>query len=155
MNNQIQNWSQYKPKSFPMKGQWIDNWFSNMTPCELVIDGIIYNSVENYYQAKKSSNLSDWLRISKLTPSQSKREGRKLKLRFDWEDVKYSVMMKALKIKFALHPQQRKLLLDTGDDIIIEWNNWNDKEWGVTIHDCEGKNLLGQALMEIRESFKK
>ena len=42
------------------------------------------------------------------------------------------------------------MLLASGDSPIIEWNNWNDKDWGASITDNKGKNALGLILMDIR-----
>lgn len=149
----MKNWKEYRPDKFPMEGKWVFNWFSNMRVSPIIIGGIEYNSVENYFQAHKSLDIADHQRISKLAPNLSKREGRKLELRPDWEEVKYEVMKTALRVKFS-QPGWGILLLSTGDNMIIEWNNWNDKIWGVSIFDNEGENMLGKALMEIREELK-
>lgn len=149
----MEYWKQHLPDDFETQGGWIQNWFSNMRRSPIVIDGIEYAAVENYFQSHKSLDPSEHIRISQLAPNISKREGRKLALRPDWEEVKYDVMMTALRAKFS-QPYWRKLLLDTGDETIIEWNNWNDRIWGVSITDCLGYNLLGKALMEIREELR-
>lgn len=148
------NYSQYKPKEFKYRGKWIDNWFSNMVPSEVTIDGITYKSVENYYQSMKSTDASERQFIIESSPSGSKSLGRKVKhFRRDWEQVKYEFMKKALRAKFAEDPWRKKLL-DTGDEIIIEWTNWNDPIWGVDSTTLQGDNLLGNALMDIRNELK-
>jgi ribA/ribD-fused uncharacterized protein len=150
----LRNWVQYKPDSFNYIGNWIYNWFSNFTTCGFEIDGIMYGSVENYYQSHKSTNPEDWERLSKIAPRLVKKEGRKLPLRPDWEHVKFDVMIAGLRAKFS-HDPWRSQLLETNDDILIEWNNWGDRIWGVSIRDCMGRNMLGMALMQIREEIRK
>jgi len=149
----MKNWKEHRPESFDMRNGHVQNWFSNMIIHPIVIDGITYMSTENYFQAQKSLDKEDHLCIANLTPSQSKRAGRKLILRPDWEEVKYSVMKTGLRTKF-LHPAWNAVLLATGDEVIIEWNNWNDRIWGVSITDNMGQNLLGKALMEIRDELR-
>lgn len=149
----MKDWTKHRPNEFEFMGNWVKNWFSNMVVCPITIDGIEYMSTENYFQAMKSLNREDHIRIAQLAPNKSKQAGRKLRLRSDWEEVKYEVMKTALRAKFAL-PEWKEQLLNTGDSVIIEWNNWNDKIWGVDIDDNLGKNLLGLALMEIREEIK-
>ena len=149
----MKNWKEYRPESFEYIDKWVKNWFSNMVVCPVTIDGIEYISTENYFQAMKSLNKEDHIRISKLAPNKSKHEGRKLPLRDDWEEIKFEVIKTALRAKFNI-PEWKEQLLATGNSTIIEWNNWKDKVWGVTIDDNEGKNLLGIALMEIREELK-
>lgn len=151
-NRIMKDWSEYKPEKFPLRqnGRWVDNWFSNMVPCKIIVDGEEYNSVENYYQAMKTLDKDLQCKIAKLSPAESKKIGNQIDLRSDWDDVCYEYMKKGLCAKFKDIPEWGGKLLATGNDMIIEWNNWGDKKWGVTIDDCKGKNLLGKALMEIR-----
>lgn len=149
----MQTWYAHKPTSFPMRGRWVDNWFSNMIASPIEIGGITYRSVENYFQSQKTEDKEIHLAMSQIDPHFSKKVGRELDLRKGWDDMKYEVMKTALRVKFNKPEWKEKLLL-TGTDTIIEWNNWNDKVWGVSIFDCEGKNLLGKALMEIRDELK-
>lgn len=150
----MNDWKEFKPIQFEMNGRWIKNWFSNMVLSPIIIDEIKYCSVENYYQSQKSLDKNDWLKFSNITPSEAKKQGKLLPIRPDWEQVKYEIMKRGLRVKFNSEPW-KQLLLNTNEDIIIEWNNWKDKTWGVTIDDCIGNNLLGQALMEIRNELKK
>jgi ribA/ribD-fused uncharacterized protein len=150
----LKNWKKYRPIEFELINGYVHNWFSNMTPCLIEIDGIQYNSVENYYQAMKSNNLDDWKRIVVLAPNKSKREGQKINMRYDWEFVKVDVMYKALSVKFTI-PEWKEKLLSTNNDMIIEWNNWNDKIWGVSIKDNLGQNLLGLTLIKIRDEIRR
>ena len=55
------------------------------------------------------------------------------------------------KKKFKANPAIRKQLLNTGDAIIIEKNNWGDTIWGV----CKGvgENYMGRILMRIRKEL--
>ena len=67
--------------------------------------------------------------------------------------VKYQVMKDALKAKFTQHEDLKCLLLSTGNRELIE-NAKDDYQWGCG-KDGTGKNLLGKALMEVREEIKK
>lgn len=159
-----------KPAILRYKGKYIDNWFSNMKESLFVVDIISYQTVEHFYQAYKANNMLEHIIISKAeTPYEAKKLGNKVQQPFqdfigkknprngvkfkDIQEVKLYVMRFALECKFAI-PEWRQQLLDTKDEEIIEWNNWNDKFWGVSIKDCKGKNHLGRLLMEIREEIK-
>ena len=83
------------------RGRWIYNWFSNMDITPITIDGITYASVENYYQSQKTLDSELRKNFLNCLPSQSKRLGKQVKLRDDWEQVKEHVMEKALRVKFA------------------------------------------------------
>lgn len=146
------NWQEHKPEEFSYRGKWIYNWFSNMEITPLIIDGVQWPSVENYFQAQKSIEPTVQYSFRKVTPSESKRLGRSVLLRQDWEQIKESVMEKALRIKFSRDPWKSQLKA-TGDSQIIEWNNWNDKIWGVSIYDNVGENKLGLLLMKIRSEL--
>ena len=149
----MENWKKHKPKKFEFRGNWIYNWFSNTKLVKLTIDGEVYHSVENYYQSQKI--LSPILRkeIATVPPYESKHLTKKLKIRDDWEDIKESVMEKALRAKFTQHSfWKEKLLCHQG--VIVEWNNWGDRYWGADYKTGKGKNRLGILLMKIREDLK-
>lgn len=131
------------------KGKWIYNWFSNMEIDPIVIDGTTYLSVENYYQSQKTLDLKQRKQFEICNPGYSKKLGRTVKLREDWEQIKLSVMEKALRIKFFPGTiWYARLEMEKGE--IVEWNNWGDKFWGKTI-DGVGENNLGKILMKIRD----
>lgn len=130
-------------------------WPSNFYILEpFIFENIEYSTTENFYQAMKSNNPEIRLHISKLKPGQSKRYTKKdsFILRDDWEDVKYSVMETALRIKFG-QEKMAKFLLATRDIYIEETNTWDDVYWGV----CNGVGLnhLGLLLMKIRNELQR
>lgn len=126
------------------------SWLSNMsTFTPFIIDGISYNSTENFYQSRKSENSGVRIKVSKLSPMQSKQYGKHIELRKDWEEVKVDVMKEGLSYKFAV-PKMMNLLANTGVVRIVEGNTWGDKFWGVDIRTGVGKNTLGQLITEIR-----
>lgn len=145
----MQDWSKYKPDKFEFNGKWVSNWFSNMIECPIIIDSVKYNSVENYYQAMKTLNPEEQLKIAKLSPHASKSYARKIQMRPDWDSVKIGFMKQALIIKFTQHSDWKQKLIDN-QSVIVEWNNWGDKYWGATINDGMGSNILGVLLMQIR-----
>lgn len=127
-------------------------WFlSNFYSHPIEYEGISYPSSEHAYQAAKTFNIEERKQIAVLkTPGESKRAGRRVTLRPDWESIKISVMEEIVRIKFK-DPMLRQKLIDTGSMVLIEYNTWNDTFWGV----CRGKgrNELGKILMKIRRDF--
>ena len=77
---------------------------------------------------------------------------RKVKLRLDWEKVKDSVMLDAVRAKFNQYDELKELLLSTGDAKIVE-HTANDSYWGDG-GDGKGKNRLGQILMLVRRELR-
>jgi hypothetical protein len=61
-------------------------------------------------------------------------------------------MFRVLIVKFIGNRGLMELLINTGDDKLVEGNDWGDTFWGI----CEGKghNHLGEMLMTIRSGFK-
>jgi len=146
------DWTPHRPEKFNYEGQWIRNWFSNMIESPFLWDGINWRSVENFYQAHKTTDYHAMVYVSKLEPRAAKKWGKNMKIRSDWNAIKYDVMLEGLRVKFRI-PEWRMRLLETKSEILIEWNNWNDKIWGVSIKDNQGENLLGQALMQVRDEL--
>jgi len=115
---------------------FIKNWFSNMLPFDkpMVYQGIEYRTVENFYQAMKlpKENIDKREYIASLDAYGSKREGRKLQIRSDWDKVKLDVMEYVLRFKFAPGTSWHSKLMATEGDI-VEWNNWRDEFWGIAV----------------------
>lgn len=134
------------------RGQY--RWLSNFWPATVTWWKHVYPTVEHAYQAAKTVNEEDRRRIAEApTAAAAKQIGKTVTQRPDWEEVKVAVMAQLLVQKFAAGGQLAQKLLDTGDQEIVEGNNWGDTFWGV----CRGKgqNNLGKLLMKIREDLKK
>lgn len=132
-----------------------DEYFflSNFYPVEIKLDGIVYPNAETAFQAQKTLDVEERRKFSMLkNPVQAKRLGRKVKLRDDWEEVKLDIMTEIVSQKFLQHPHLIEMLLQTGDEELVEGNKWGDRFWGV----CKGKgeNHLGKILMKIRDAYK-
>lgn len=127
-------------------------WLSNYHECPVMFKGLIFKSSEAAYQAAKSLNPTDWLRFSNMEPGESKKEGRKLKLREDWDEVKDEIMRNILFDKFLRNKDLREKLIATDKKQLEETNWWGDTYWGVC--DGKGENKLGKTLMEIRGLMK-
>lgn len=132
-----------------------DEYFflSNFYPVEIKLDGIVYPNAESAFQAQKTLDVEERRKFSMLrNPVQAKRLGRKVKLRDDWEEVKLDIMTKIVSQKFLQHPHLIEMLLQTGDEELIEGNKWGDQFWGVC--KDKGENHLGKILMKIRDAYK-
>ena len=88
------------------------------------------------------------------TPGEAKAMGRRVKLRPDWEEVKFSVMWEILCAKFAQNPTALGALMDTRGRDIVEGNTWDDRVWGMTLDNrgrLVGQNALGRQLVQLRK----
>lgn len=131
-------------------GEW--RFLCNFHVCPVYFDGILYPSTESAYMSAKTLDLEQRKAFESIDPSEAKKLGRTIKLRSDWEEVKYDVMSSVVFDKFYRHKELRDKLLSTGDAYLEETNHWKDLEWGV--YDGVGKNYLGKILMGIREYWK-
>lgn len=142
--------------------KWVRNWFSNMLLFDepLIHEGIVYNSVENFYQAMKVSDRTLREAISSKSPHESKscfrNEPYKSSIRDSWNMTeKLRVMEFALRHKFKEGTSWYAKLIETGDEDIVEFNNWGDTFWGVDSDTGIGQNRLGKLLMKIRGEYIK
>ena len=130
-------------------------FLSNFWPCQIEFEGLVYQSTEAAYQAAKTHNNDKRWAIAQMSASESKRAGRALELRSDWEDVKLPIMKRLLQKKFY-DPELGKKLLETSEEYLEETNYWHDNFWGnCTCTRCAGKgqNYLGKYLMEVRQEL--
>lgn len=129
--------------------------FSNFAHYGFELDGKYWNTSEHYFQAQKFHNTEYEEKIRLLdSPMKVAQMGRKrsLPLRSDWEEVKDSIMYKAVYEKFKQNESIKNILLSTKDEELIE-KTTDDYYWGCGT-DGTGKNKLGLILMEVREALK-
>lgn len=130
-----------------------NNYFlSNFYEKPLTYDGITYQNSEAAFQAQKTTDIDVRRQFADLDPSAAKKMGRKISLRPDWEQVKVQVMYEVVSAKFSQNPDLKEMLLATGNEELIEGNDWGDRIWGQV--DGKGQNLLGQILMRVRDELK-
>lgn len=135
----------------PPELYFLDNFY----PCEFVVDGVRYRSLEHLYQSRKTADpvLSSWI-INANDAAEAKRRGRSLKpheMRPDWEDIKVNVMREGMFYKFGRStsdPGIRSRLVETGDAALHE-DSPDDMFWGV-----KGADWAGRLLMETRDLLR-
>lgn len=139
-------------------GEYIMNFsgkhefLSNFYYFPILFEGVMYKTSEHAYQAQKTIIDDEKKAImSANTPGKAKALGRICSIRKDWDSVKVPVMRDVLWAKFS-NPEMSKLLLGTGNIILIEANEHGDVFWGV--YKSKGENMLGKLLMEIRDELR-
>lgn len=125
-------------------------FLSNFCEVSLEYNGLTYGSTEAAFQAQKCMTDEERIAFTKYSPDKSKRAGKRVNLRPDWEDVKIRIMEEVLRAKFTQHKDLAERLISTGDKILIEGNDWGDVFWGADSSTGEGENHLGKLLMKIR-----
>lgn len=113
-----------------------------------------WRTVEHYFQAAKATEVADTDAILNAgSPADAKRLGRKVKIVEGWNSKRVPVMTHLIAQKFKI-PRLMEMLLNTGDEYLVEGNWWGDTFWGVDIKTNEGDNQLGKILMTIREVYR-
>jgi len=140
--------------------QWYDVYFE--------VDGVQYHTTEQYMMASKARLFGDEETLREImnaySPAEYKKLGRKVK-GFDaslWDEKKLDIVVEGNKAKFGQNPDLKEFLLSTGDAILVEASPY-DKIWGIgldreaalngSVEDWRGENLLGCALMEVRDGL--
>jgi len=125
--------------------------FSNFYPAGFTLRDRQWPTVEHFFQAMKfeGSEYADAIRTA-ANPTKAKRLGksRAHPIRPDWSEVRYPLMLEALRAKFTQHEPLRQVLLSTGSAHLAE-HTARDKIWGDG-GNGSGQNLLGKALMQVR-----
>ena len=133
------------------------------------VDGITYPTAEHWMMAGKARLFNDTSIIEKIlqagTPGAVKQLGREIK-NFDpaiWDEQKFNIVVTGNWHKFSQHKDLKTFLLNTGDRVLVEASPV-DAIWGIgmaTDHAdvtnpllWKGQNLLGYALMEVRDKLQ-
>ena len=79
------------------KFRGVNRFLSNFYETSVEWEGLIYPSSEAAFQAAKTLDQEDRKRFQTMTPVEAKREGYRITLRDDWEDIKLHVMYEGWK----------------------------------------------------------
>jgi ribA/ribD-fused uncharacterized protein len=131
--------------------------------------GIKYNCSEQYFMYHKckifdpKNNILLETIIKEKSATKIKKYGRQVQNFNDiiWKEKRYNIMLEAVRLKFNQNEIIKQKLIETKPKILYEASK-NDRIWGIGYYDkdaikidkCKfGKNLLGNALMEIRSEL--
>jgi ribA/ribD-fused uncharacterized protein len=147
------------------KSNWPSQWYIS----DFIIDGITYNCCEKRMMHQKAIKFGDFetasLILNENEPSEHKKLGRLVKnfCKDEWDKIADDVVFNANLAKFSENVILKKLLLDTGDKIIVECSPYDDI-WGnglnitdtlkTPMENWRGTNRLGKVLMRVRDVLK-
>lgn len=163
--NYIFFWREFKSNGEVTKSclsQWFHSPFTS--------NDYTFNTTEHYMMARKALLFRDketFIKIIKAnTPNEAKTLGRQVK-NFDeaiWDEHKLEIVVKGNLLKFSQNKQLQDYLISTNDSIIVEASPY-DRIWGIGLDEksasandpfkWNGKNLLGFALMKVRDKLKR
>lgn len=138
---------------------WMEDFYT-------MVDSYLY--MEQYMMAGKAQLFGDEERRKEILacsdPKQIKALGRKVR-GFDqvvWDKFKYAIVLNGNWCKFSRNRELREFLLSTGDSVLVEASPY-DRIWGIQLSAdtpeaqnpfrWRGENLLGFALMEVRDEL--
>jgi len=128
-----------------------------------------YTTAEHWMMASKARLFKDDETLSKIlkssTPNEAKALGRKVR-NFDevlWKENARRLVTEGNVAKFGQNPELKAFLLSTGDAVLVEASPY-DRIWGIGLKATDerakhpatwqGQNLLGFALMDVREALQ-
>lgn len=142
--------------------------FSQWYSAPFVVEGQRYPTAEHFMMAEKAALFGDLatraLVLQAPNPGAAKALGRQVR-GFDdavWLENRFAIVVRANEAKFAQSPELKQFLQQTGSRVLVEASPV-DRIWGIGLaQDDEkvnnpnlwrGLNLLGFALMQVRDSF--
>ena len=143
--------------------------FSQWWPAPFSIDGISYPTAEHFMMAEKARLFSDENSRAQIlragSPKAAKQLGRQVK-NFNeqvWGEARFRLVVAGNLAKFSQNHELRKYLLGTGEKVLVEASPV-DRIWGIGLaadneqatnpEQWRGLNLLGFALMEVRQRLR-
>lgn len=144
--------------------------FSQWWESSFNVGHIKYLFMKQYMMAEKAKLFGDKEIEEKIMSSNSPKEikalGRKVR-DFDeeiWNNIKYSIVINGNYNKFMQNEKLKAFLLSTEDKILVEASPY-DNVWGIQMSEDDveiknpelwrGENLLGFALMEVRNEIRR
>lgn len=143
--------------------------FSQWYPSEITIDGVTYNTAEQFMMAMKAQYFNDPETKAQImatrNPAKQKSLGRQVK-NFEaslWNVVSREYVYIANLAKFS-EDTMKLILLGTGNKEIVEASP-TDTIWGIGLGENDpraldksqwrGTNWLGEAIMRVRNDLRK
>ena len=143
---------------------YLSNWYLS----QFTINGITYSSLEQYMMYKKAlcfhdSNIAAQI-LTTSDPFKIKQYGRQVSNYNEhiWNGVRQIIVYQGLVAKFTQNELLKKQLKSTGSSVLAECAV-KDVIWGIglsmadpnrlDINKWRGKNLLGYALMMVRDQL--
>ena len=140
----------------------LSQWYQ----CPFVVEGQYYNCAEQYMMAEKARIFGyEEIRqqiLAEYSQMAMKKLGRKVRNYDDeiWKEKRFDVVVKGNIAKFSQNEKLLDFLLSTDDKILVEASP-KDTVWGIGLDESSpeaiqprkwiGENLLGFALMEVRD----
>lgn len=133
--------------------------FSNLYRRPIIFEGESFATSEHAYQSGKARKpeVRDWV-LSAPSPALVAMAAHGLyywDIAPGWSRTKFERMRGVLRAKFTQHEDLKELLHSTGDTRLVESatvDNEVNRLWGEV--NGEGRNMLGQLLMELRASLR-
>lgn len=143
--------------------------FSQWWESSFEVDGVVYKTAEHYMMAEKARLFDNPDIFEKIidcqSPAAAKKLGRKVK-GFDpkvWESKRFDIVKKGNEYKFSQNPDLASFLVGAKNRVLVEASPV-DPIWGIGMAEdhvhasqpakWKGLNLLGFALMEVRDKLK-
>lgn len=143
--------------------------FSQWHEAAFSVEGRTYASAEHFMMAGKAELFGDEEILERIlraaTPAEAKALGRKVR-GYDeaaWEARRFDIVRTGNLAKFSQHAPLRVFLLATGGKVLVEASPV-DRIWGIGLaadhpdagepQRWQGLNLLGFALMQVREALR-
>lgn len=142
--------------------------FSNWYRSNFELNGIKFNTNEQYMMYKKAMLFNDTVTANAILKSNNPKEckalGRKVS-GFDnvwWQDNCIEIVFRGAHAKFSQNRKLYNMLMNTGEATLVEASPF-DKIWGIGLDeenakktnpaDWPGSNWLGIVLTDLREHF--
>ncbi|MDY6220743.1 MAG: NADAR family protein [Candidatus Alectryocaccobium sp.] len=145
-----------------------NGYLSNWYPSVFALDGVTFSSMEQYMMYRKAVCFGDEKVAAKILATEGVAEIKafgRLVSGYDeslWNGVRQIVVYEGLLAKFSQNPDLMEQLKYTGSAVLAECAV-KDRIWGIglSMHDpdrlerakWQGQNLLGYALMMVREKL--
>ncbi|MCA1594703.1 MAG: NADAR family protein [Acidobacteria bacterium] len=143
--------------------------FSQWWPAPFSVDGVSYPTAEHFMMAEKARLFSDGDARAQIlkagSPKTAKQLGRQVKnfSELVWGEMRFQLVVSGNLAKYSQNHELREYLLGTGDKILVEASPV-DRIWGIGLaadneqamnpERWRGLNLLGFALMEVRQRLQ-
>ena len=158
-------WGHTNKNSKPIGEFVLSQWYNS----PFVVNGVLYKTAAHWMMGRKALLFGDRNTFNRILEADRPEEVRALSQNIEdfdelkWIEWRYEIVKEGNFHKFSQNKKLRSYLLNTADAVLVEANPV-DEVWGIGLlpdskfiknpYAWNGLNLLGFALMEVREYLK-
>ncbi|WP_093024289.1 NADAR family protein [Pustulibacterium marinum] len=166
VNDEVKDFLLFEGKTTTHPTEVDERCLSRKYESSFKVNGIVYKTAEHWMMAQRARLFHEDKLAEAIIAADSIQKVQQLSREVNdkneviWKERRFDLAVEGNIHKFSQNPELKRFLLNTDEDVLVEANK-NESVWGIgmgvenpkatEVFQWKGRNLLGFALMEVRD----